>query len=87
MLNSKRSQFPLEFQKMLVLKSTNFQHLSKAMERKGYRLTKQFLWQIGTGKRGVPPKTLHRICETLKCSEDERRALALAACRDSGYFV
>jgi len=79
--------FPLEFQKMLVLKSTNYQHLSKAMERKGYKLSKQFLHQMGTGKRAVPPGQLLKICDTLRLNADEKRILALAAVRDLGFPV
>jgi DNA-binding Xre family transcriptional regulator len=82
-----RSSFPIEFQKVLVLKSTNYTHLCKAMERRGYRLSKQFLHQIGTGKVAVPALQLNRICETLQCSEDEKRNLSVAACRDNGFFL
>jgi hypothetical protein len=77
--------FPLEFQKMLVLKSTNYQHLSKAMERRGFKLSKQFLHAMGTGARSVPPGQLKRICDTLHCTIDERKTLALAAVRDLGF--
>ncbi len=82
-----RNNFPLEFQKMLVLKQTNYAHLSKAMERRGYRLSKQFLCQIGTGVRSVPALQLGRICETLALAENEKRILHQAACRDQGFFV
>ncbi len=81
------SHFPLEFQKVLVLKSTNYAHLAKAMERRGYRATKQFIWQFGTGARAVPSLQLNRICETLQLDEDQKRALHRAACIDQGYFV
>jgi len=80
-------QFPLAFQKILVLKQTNYTHLAKAMERRGYKLTKQFLCQIGTGSRSVPSLQLQRICETLRLNEEERRVLNLAACRDNGFYV
>ncbi len=87
MLNHRRSNFPLEFQKCLVLHATNYAHLAKAMERRGYKVSKQFLCQMGTGARSVPPLQLARICETLNVPEDQRKALHLAACRDIGFYV
>jgi len=72
---------------MLVLKSTNYQHLAKSMERKGYRISKQFLHAMGTGMRSVPPGQLKRICDTLQCTKDEKRILTLAAVRDIGFEV
>lgn len=84
---SKRANFPTEFQKILILKSTNYTHLEKAMARRGYSLSKQFICQMALGNRSVPALQLHRICDTLQCSEEERRALHLAACRDNGFYV
>lgn len=82
-----RTHFPVEFQKVLVLKSTTYTHLSKAMERRGYKLSKQFLCQIGTGARAVPALQLNRICETLALDEDSKKLLNIAACRDNGFFL
>lgn len=82
-----RTSFPLEFQKILVLKQTNYTHLAKALERRGYRLSKQFLCQMGNGSRRVPSIQLNRVCDTLGCSADERRVLSLAACRDDGFLI
>jgi DNA-binding Xre family transcriptional regulator len=83
----KRSEFPLEFQRILIVKQSNYTHLGKAMERRGYTITKQFLCQLGTGVRPVPALQLSRICEVLGCNEEQRKALALAACRDNGFYV
>lgn len=83
----RRQNFPLEFQKVLVLKQSNYTHLAKAMERRGYKVSKAFLCQMGTGVRAVPALQLDRICDTLLLSEDQRRALSVAACRDNGFHV
>lgn len=82
-----RQAFPLEFQRVIILQETDYAHLSKAMARRGYRLSKQFIGQIAAGKRNVPPLQLRRICETLTLVESDRKTLALAACRDMGYEV
>ena len=78
-------EFPLELQKLMVLKSTNYQHLAKSMERKGYKVSKQFLHAMGMGYRSVPPIQLKRICDTLNCTKEERKILTLAAVRDIGF--
>lgn len=83
----KRQNFPPQFQKLLDSHQSSLTHLAKAMERRGYRLSKQFLCQIGTGARAVPSLQLRRICETLMVSDEERKALNLAACRDNGFYV
>lgn len=86
MLNG-RHHFPLELQKLLIAKQSSYTHLAKAMERRGYAITKQFLSQIGKGIRPVPVEQLRRICETLGCDDAERHTLHRAACRDQGYEI
>jgi len=82
-----RNEFPREFAKLLVLRQTNRSHLAKAMERRGYRLSKQFLSQIANGIRSVPAVQLERIADTLALTSDEKITLSRAACRDQGYDV
>lgn len=82
-----RNSFPLEFQKVILLKETDYAHLSKAMARRGYRLSKQFIGQIASGARKCPAEQLRRISETLQLDEYQRKLLSLAACRDMGYEV
>jgi len=87
MPNGKRHHLPLELQKVLIAKQSNYTHLAKAMERRGYPITKQFLSQIGKGIRPAPVVQLKRICETLGCDELERLMLHRAACKDQGYEI
>ena len=82
-----RNAFPLEFQKVIILKETDYAHLSKAMARRGYRLSKQMIGQIAAGHRKCPALQLQRIAETLGLDEFTRKQLALATCRDMGYEV
>lgn len=82
-----RTLFPLEFQKVLVAKQSNYAHLAKAMSRRGYRASKQFLGMLGMGQRRVPAEQLKRVCETLQLTEGERRRLHVAACIDMGFDV
>ena len=82
-----RALFPLEFQKILVLKGTNNAYLQKAMARRGYRVTKQFIGLLANGHRRVPAQQLNRMCETLGCSRDEARRLHRAACIDAGFDI
>jgi hypothetical protein len=82
-----RAVFPLEFQKLLVLKGTNNAYLQKAMAKRGYRVSKQFIGHMANGHRRVPVQQLRRMCETLACSEDEARRLHRAACIDMGFDI
>ena len=77
--------FPLEFQKALVNHEMDYARLAKAMNRHGYKLSKQFLGMIGSGKRNATPETMRRICEVMQCPELERRTLHIAAAKDVGY--
>jgi hypothetical protein len=82
-----RISFPIEFQKALVARETDYSHLAQAMYKRGYRLSKQAISQFGTGKRRVPPIQLVRMCETLGLTDLERKNLHRAACRDQGYEI
>lgn len=82
-----RAHFPVELGKLLNAKDSNFTHLAKAMERRGYPVSKQFVFQIGTGGRAVPVDRLKQICETLMLDEFERVRLHRAACLDRGYEI
>ena len=77
--------FPLEFQKALVNHEMDYARLSKAMMRRGYRLSKQFIGMLANGSRCATPESLKRICETLQANEWERKNLHLAAAKDYGY--
>lgn len=80
-----RNNFPLEFQKALVSRETDQAGLLRAMERRGYRVTKQFMNMMARGERRVPANQLRKICEVLQLSEQDRHRLHLAAARDCGY--
>jgi hypothetical protein len=82
-----RALFPLEFQKLLVIKGTNNAHLQKAMARRGYRVTKQFIGLLANGYRRVPAQQLKRMCETLSCTREEAQRLHRAACIDMGFDI
>lgn len=82
-----RHMFPLEFQKVMVVKETDYTRLSKAMARRGYRLSKQFIGAMALGHRKVPSGQLIRMCEVLELDETERRRLHKAACLDQGFDV
>ena len=79
--------FPLEFQKVLISKETDYANLSKRMARKGFRLSKQFIGQIALGQRPPPPLQLRRICDTLELDSMARQMLSRAACLDQGYEI
>jgi hypothetical protein len=79
--------FPLEFQKVLVSRETDYARLSRSMAKRGYQLSKQFIGAIGTGSKKVPSEQLKRICETLRLDEQERRRLHRAAAIDHGFDV
>ena len=82
-----RHIFPLEFQKMLVVKHLNYEHLAKAMARRGHRLSKQFICMIATGTRPVPVGQLKKICESMELTEVERQRLHRAVCLDDGFEI
>ena len=84
---NRRLEFPLEFQKALIAKNYDYAYLSRAMERRGYRLSQQFIGQIALGQRKIPALQLQRISEVLELNRDERVRLHTAACRDMGYEV
>ena len=85
--DTKKTRFPLHFQRVLALRQLNYTHLSKLMERKGYKTTPQFIQQYGTGRRAVPSLQLKRICEVLELEHEEELMLHQAAARDQGYNV
>ena len=82
-----RHAFPLEFQKVLVSRESDYTRLAKMMARRGYRVSKQFIGMLALGKRRVPAEQLKRFCEVLELSEVERRRLHVAACMDQGFEV
>ena len=77
--------FPLEFQKALVSRESDYARLSKAMSKRGYRLSKQFIGMMALGNRRVPAEQLRRMCEVLRLDQDERRKLHTAAAKDYGF--
>ena len=83
----KRECFPKELAKVMVLKEVSQVGLTKAFERRGYRISKQFINQIATGRRSVPSLQLKRICDVLDLDDYQRVELGRAACRDQGYTV
>lgn len=82
-----RNIFPLEFQKALTARQSNYNHLAKAMQRRGYRASKQFIGMLGLGQRRVPPEQLKRMCEALQLTEVEKLRLHRAACLDMGFEI
>ncbi len=77
--------FPLEFQKALISRETDYTRLSLAMGKRGYRLSKQFIGAMALGDRRVPSGQLKRICEVLQLDEVERLRLHRAAAMDYGF--
>lgn len=57
------------------------------MSKRGYGISRQFIQQLATGNRRVPPDQLRKICETLELDETERRVLHVAAARDYGFEI
>ena len=82
-----RHNFPVEFQKILIAKQSDYSRLARAMGKRGYRVTKQFIGMLGMGQRRVPVQQLKRFCEVLECTEEERRRLHRAACLDMGFEI
>ena len=85
--NDRRHCFPLEFQKALISRESDYARLSRSMSKRGYRLSKQFIGAIGLGTRRVPAIQLRKICETLGLDELERRRLHRAAALDYGFDI
>ena len=79
--------FPREFQKVLIASQLDNSGLAKAMTRRGFRISKQFIGMIASGKRNCPPRQLKRICETLLLDEFSRKQLHRAAAIDYGYDI
>ena len=79
--------FPLEFQKALISRESDYTRLAKGMTRRGYRISKQFIGFIALGYRRVPAHQLVRICETLGLDEGERLKLHRAAALDYGFQI
>ena len=82
-----RVVFPVEFQKALVSKECDQAMVVKAMCRRGYRISKQFLNMIATGSRRVPGAQLKKISEVMGLDEEQRRRLHRAAAIDAGYEI
>jgi hypothetical protein len=82
-----RKEFPREFQKALLAHNMDYSYLAKAMERRGYRISRQFIGQVALGQRKIPSLQLQRMSEVLGLDQDERRRLHRAACLDMGYEV
>ena len=80
-----RHHFPLEFQKVLIVRGLDYRRLSAAMAKRGYRLSFQFIGQLALGTSRVPSEQLKRICETLGLDEVERLRLHKAAAIDHGF--
>lgn len=66
-------------------RESDYAHLAKAMARRGYRVSKQFIGMLALGQRRVPAQQLSRMCETLELTDVERRRLHKAACLDMGF--
>jgi len=79
--------FPLEFQKVLIGRQTDYARLSRAMSRRGNRLSKQFIGAIGLGTKRVPAEQLRKICSALELDETERQRLHRAAAMDYGFDI
>lgn len=82
---SSRCYFPLEFQKVLIGKETDYRRLSNSMAKRGYRLSFQYIAAAAIGTERMTPFQLRRICETLQLDERERRRLHKAAALDYGF--
>ena len=83
----RRHCFPLEFQKALVSRESDYARLSRRMTQRGYRLSRQFIAAVGIGDKRVPAEQLVRICEVLGLDEAERRRLHRAAAMDYGFDI
>lgn len=79
--------FPREFQKVLISGQIDNAGLAKAMTKRGFRISKQFIGQMISGKRKCPPRQLKRICETLLLDEFSRKQLHRAAAIDYGFDI
>jgi len=79
--------FPLEFQKALISRESDYARLSRSMGKRGYRLSKQFIGAMGLGTRKVPAEQLKKICEVLGLDEQERQRLHKAAALDYGFEI
>lgn len=82
-----RMNFPREFQKVLIAGQLDNAGLTRAMTKRGFRVTKQFIGLIANGKRRCTPRQINRICETLLLDEFSRRQLHRAAAIDYGYEI
>lgn len=80
-------KFPPEFQRTLVECQAGHAGLYRDMLGKGHRISRQFIWAIGNGKKKVPPLQLKRICDTLDVSKMVRRKLNRAAAEDYGFEI
>ena len=83
----RRHCFPLEFQKAVVSRESDYARLSRSMGKRGYRLSKQFIGAVGLGTRRVPAEQLRKMCEVLGLDEMERRRLHRAAAMDYGFDI
>jgi hypothetical protein len=81
----KRHCFPVEFQKALISRETDQTNLARAMTKRGYRISKQFMSFMANGDRRVPAEQLRRMCEVLQLDEVERLKLHKAAAIDYGF--
>jgi hypothetical protein len=82
-----RHLFPLEFQKIMVLRESTYDRLAKAMGKRGYRISKQFIGMLALGQRRVPAQQLKRMCEVLELDQLARQRLHKAACIDMGFDI
>jgi len=82
-----RHMFPLEFQKALIQREVTYDRLAKAMGKRGYRISKQFIGMLALGQRRVPATQLKRMCETLELDEVAKLRLHKAACIDMGFEI
>ena len=87
MTMDRRHCFPLEFQKVLISRESDYARLSRTMSKRGYRLSKQFIGAMGIGTRRVPPEQLRKMCEVLQLDELERLRLNRAAAMDYGFEI
>jgi len=85
MPEKKRYCFPLEFQKALVARQMDYARTARAMNKRGYPVSKQYIGMLGGGQRNAPPEQVRRICEVLGLADDERKQLHKAAAIDVGY--
>ena len=83
--NGKRHCFSIELAKALISRETDQTNLARAMTKRGYRISKQFIGAIANGERRVPAEQLRRMCEVLQLDEVERLRLHRAAAIDYGF--